>query len=105
METVYLAADPIEAEILRQYLEAHGIACTIVGAGLWGARGELAADVYPRLCLHDAAQSTQARGLLRQYEHRRHAQAEWRCACGEASPVHFESCWQCGAARPGGCGS
>lgn len=101
METVYLAADPIEAEILREYLAAHGILCTVLGAGLWGGRGELAADLYPRLCVESPADRDRARGLLRQYEHRRHAHAEWRCACGESSPVHFECCWQCGALRPG----
>lgn len=99
MHTVYLAADPIEAEILREYLAAHGIACTILGAGLWGARGELAADAYPRLCLQDLRDQERARELLRQYEHRRHAQAEWRCGCGECSPVSFESCWHCGEVR------
>ncbi|HSW13248.1 MAG TPA: DUF2007 domain-containing protein [Solimonas sp.] len=99
MDTVYLAADPIEAEILREYLAAHGIACLVLGAGLWSGRGELGADPYPRLCLQDPADHLRARELLRQYEHRRHAQAEWLCACGESSPVNFESCWHCGRGR------
>lgn len=100
MDTVYLAADPIEAEILREYLAAHGIACAVLGSGLWSGRGELAADAYPRLCLQDARDHERARELLRQYEHRRHSQAEWHCACGECSPVSFDSCWACGDNRP-----
>lgn len=100
METVYLAADPIEAEIVREYLAAHGIATSILGAALWGGRGELGAAPYPRVCLQQDGDRERALDLLRQYEHRRHAHAEWRCACGESSPIHFESCWQCGTNRP-----
>ena len=94
-----MAADPIEAEILREYLAAHGIDCTVFGSGLWSARGELAADAYPRLCLRNPLDRTAALGLLEQYERRRHTHAEWNCACGEASPMHFETCWNCGKAR------
>lgn len=100
MHPVYLAADPIEAEILREYLAANGIECTVLGAALWGARGELGAAPYPRLFVHEATHVERARNLLEQYERRRHAHAEWRCACGESSPIHFESCWHCGAQKP-----
>ncbi|MDM4768619.1 DUF2007 domain-containing protein [Solimonas sp. SE-A11] len=99
METLYLAADPIEAEILREYLAAHGISCSVLGSGLWSGRGELGADVYPKLVLQDERDRTQAEALLRQYEHRRHSHAEWHCACGEASPMTFETCWSCGEPR------
>lgn len=100
MQTLYLAADPIEAEILREYLAAHGIGCSVLGSGLWSARGDLAADAYPRLALQDERDRPRAQALLQQYEHRRHSQAEWPCACGEHSPVSFESCWSCGEPRP-----
>jgi hypothetical protein len=100
MHTVYTAADPLEAEILRSYLAEHGIAVQIFGAGLWSGRGELQADAWPRLMLEDATQADTARELLRRYEHRRHAAASWLCACGERSPVHFEICWSCGLERP-----
>lgn len=99
MDTVYLAADPIEAEILREYLAAHGIDCEVFGSGLWSARGELAADAYPRLSLRNPADRPAAEDLLKQYERRRHTHAEWTCACGEPSPMHFETCWNCGACR------
>jgi len=100
MDTFYLAADPIEAEILREYLAAHGIACSVLGSGLWSGRGELGADIYPRLCLQDERDSGRAKDLLHQYERRRHSHAEWHCACGEDSPMTFETCWQCGEPRP-----
>ncbi|MGH8444498.1 MAG: DUF2007 domain-containing protein [Solimonas sp.] len=100
MHTVYTAADPLEAEILRSYLAEHGIAVQIFGAGLWSGRGELQADAWPRLMLEDATQADTARELLRRYEHRRHAAASWLCSCGERSPVHFEICWSCSLERP-----
>ncbi|WP_028080906.1 putative signal transducing protein [Solimonas soli] len=100
MNTLYAAADPLEAEILRSYLAANGIRVQIFGAGLWSARGELPADAWPRLVLDDPRQLETARELLRRYEHRRHAQASWLCDCGERSPVHFEICWSCSRERP-----
>lgn len=104
MHTIYTAADPLEAEILRSYLEAHGIVAQILGAALWGGRGELPVDGGPRLVVDDAKRVDDARELLRRYEHRRHSHASWRCRCGEESPVHFEVCWACAADRPAGCG-
>lgn len=100
MHTLYAAADPLEAEILRGYLAAHGIATRILGAALWSAHGELPIDSGPRLILDDPLQAAAAHELLRQYEHRRHAHASWRCACGEESPIHFELCWACARERP-----
>ncbi|MEQ1438809.1 DUF2007 domain-containing protein [Fontimonas sp. SYSU GA230001] len=99
MQTLYTAADPVEAEILRGYLAAHGIEARVLGASLWGARGELPVNDYPRLVLCDGRDDARARNLLQQYERRRHAQALWRCACGEESPVTFETCWACGVER------
>lgn len=99
MQTLYAAADPLEAEILRGYLAEHGIAVRIFGAALWSAHGELPIDAGPRLVLEDPQQDGAARELLRRYERRRHAHASWRCACGEESPLHFELCWSCGKER------
>jgi hypothetical protein len=100
MHTVYSAADPLEAEILRSYLAQHGIDVRILGAGLWSGRGELPLDAWPRLVVDEDRHIEAARQLLRRYEHRRHAHASWPCDCGERSPVHFEICWACGNERP-----
>lgn len=99
MTPVYAAADPVEVEIVRAYLAAHGIDAIVLGSPLWGARGELQADAYPRLVLQDHRDETRARELLQRYEHGRHAHAAWTCVCGERSPVTFESCWSCGTDR------
>jgi hypothetical protein len=94
--SVYLAAHPVEAEIVRQYLHTHGITAVVAGAYGFAARGELPVDVYPRLLLEDARDFSRARELIAQYERQRDGRL-WRCSgCGEQSPEHFAVCWQCG---------
>lgn len=99
MHPLYQAADPLEAEILKDYLAAHGIAVTIFGGHAWGARGELAANAYPQLHLCEARDEPQARELLHTYERNAHNPWQWRCDCGEMSPDSFDLCWSCGLHR------
>lgn len=94
MPALYLAADPIEAQILRDYLGDLGVDVRIDGEHLWSARGELPME-YPRLYLLNPADEVRARQLLAEYERRRHNPSIWRCACGENVPSHFELCWNC----------
>lgn len=100
MPALYLAADPLEAQILRDYLGDHGIAVRIEGGFLWGGLGELPVNSYPRLCLSDGRDEPRARALLAEYERRARIPSIWRCPCGETSPLHFELCWSCGAGKP-----
>ncbi|MGH8462345.1 MAG: DUF2007 domain-containing protein [Stenotrophobium sp.] len=100
MNTLYVAADPIEAEILRGYLAAHGIATSVFGSFAWSGRGDLPVDIYPRLQLQDERDHDRARQLLAQYEQHAHVHSIWRCGCGECSPAYFEACWNCGASPP-----
>ncbi len=100
MPALYLAADPMEAQLLSDYLADHDIAVRIDGAFLWSARGELPLE-YPRLYLLDPNDEIRARALLREYERRAHIPSIWRCGCGQDVPHHFELCWSCGDGRPG----
>lgn len=95
MNPLYLAADPLEAEILKDYLAQHGIPVQVFGGMAWGGRGELPVDLYPRLHAMDVRDEPRARELLRRYERQRHAHGQWHCACGESSPITFETCWSC----------
>jgi hypothetical protein len=96
---LYLAADPIEAEIVRNLLAAERIEVDVLGSMLWSGRGELAADPYPRLMLRDPRDETRARELLAEYR-RGTAQAPWNCECGEHVPGNFAVCWACGLSIP-----
>lgn len=98
---IYLAADPIEAEIVRNLLAAERISSDVLGALLWSGRGELAADAYPRVVLRDARDEARARELLAEYLAVAGGgpnDATWTCACGEAVPSNFAACWACGRA-------
>jgi len=99
-QPIYLAANPVEAEIVKDYLAAHGIAVTVRGA-LWGAVGDIPMpEAYPRLYLEQERHRDRARELIRQYESRIEGPA-WTCAaCGESAPGTLALCWNCGTARP-----
>lgn len=99
MTPLYQAADPLEAEILKNYLTMHGIEVEILGSLIWSGRGELAADPYPRLHLRNARDEPRARQLLSDYERNAHNPSQWRCGCGEWVPGSFECCWACGQDR------
>lgn len=94
-EPIYVAADPIEAEIVRNLFAAERIECDVFGALLWSGRGELAADAYPRLVLRDPRDAPRARELLAEYR-AAGVSAAWTCACGESVPGNFAACWSCG---------
>lgn len=96
MSYFYLAADPLEAEIVRGLLAAERIETDVRGSMLWAGRGELAADPYPRIVLRDARDEVRAREILREYQTCSTAQPVWTCGCGEAVPGNFAVCWACG---------
>jgi hypothetical protein len=98
MTCAYVAADPVEAEIIRGLLAADRIQSYVIGDLLWGGRGEIGADPYPRVMLHDARDLARARELIDEYARARHQpQAAWTCDCGESVPGNFAACWSCGA--------
>lgn len=97
---IYLAADPIEAEIVRNLLATERIQVDVFGSLLWSGRGELAADAYPRIVLRDPRDEERAHELLAEYR-RGGIAPSWTCICGEAVPGNFAACWACGLV-PGG---
>ena len=96
-DPIYVAADPVEAQIVVNLLAAERIECDVLGDLLWGGRGELAADPYPRLVLRDERDESRARELIEQYLDGDEPHPDWRCACGESVPGNFAACWACGA--------
>lgn len=100
MKPLYLAADPLEAEIVKDYLATHGVASHVFGGFAWGGRGDLPADIYPRVMLENAGDESRARELMTQYQRNGRNPWHWRCGCGELSPDNFGLCWHCGADKP-----
>lgn len=93
---IYLAADPLEAQIVANLLAAERIECDVLGDLLWSGRGELAADPYPRLVLRDPRDAARAKELIEEYRCAHSTASDWRCACGEQVPGNFAACWSCG---------
>lgn len=96
-DAVYVAADPVEAEIVHDYLSAHGIESDIRGSYAWGAVGEVPfPEAYPRLFLRRERDRDRARALIRDYEAPIPGDGHWCAGCGELSPPAFLVCWNCG---------
>lgn len=89
----------MQAHLLKDHLAEHDIEVDVFDAHAIGARGELAAIVYPRIVLRDPTQHDVARAVIARWE-AGNDQPDWRCACGESNPAVFETCWACGLERP-----
>lgn len=100
MKRVYVANDPANAEIVKDYLDSYGIKTYIKGALLWGGRGLLPVDAYPEIWVVNEVDAEQARALILQLE-RMHSNGQaWRCRrCGEQLGAQFTQCWHCGQER------
>lgn len=100
MHTVYRAANPVEAALVRDYLREHGIEAHSLDPYAWGGHGELPATEFPRVAVSDSRLVDRARALIAEYE-RPAAGDDWRCpACGETAGPAFALCWNCGAPAP-----
>lgn len=97
-DPIYLAANPVDAEIVRDLLSGNGIDVELRGMYAWGGVGELPhTEAYPRVYLVRESDRERARALLREYE-KAAPQGTIRCkGCGESSPASFAVCWNCNA--------
>ncbi|MDN5938341.1 MAG: DUF2007 domain-containing protein [Salinisphaera sp.] len=100
-QQVYIASDPANAQIVKDYLGSYGIHAQMRGYYLWGGMGELPANVYPTLWVADDAQVARARRLVARLEAGATAdRPPWQCdQCGESLAGQFDACWRCGAQR------
>jgi hypothetical protein len=108
VKKVYMAEDPIEAQMVVDLLQAEGIAAMIQGEHIFAVRGALPIS-YPTVWVLDEADYDRARALALEYDRRRYTEGEseaprpepWTCPqCGERIEGQFGLCWQCGAERP-----
>ena len=108
MKQVYVAAHPLDAELVKGFLESHGIEAVVRGDAVFALRGEvpMTTDTLPTVWVVDDGAVARARALID--EHHRGPEsgsektASWKCPkCGEPLESQFTTCWQCGAARPG----
>lgn len=99
MKRLYTASGLPETHLLRDRLDAEGIAVVIFNEHSAGAVGELPCnEALPELWLPDHAQFARARTLLLDYEHAASAPPRDCPKCQEVNPGNFELCWRCGGA-------
>lgn len=102
MRKLYEAADRVEAQMLKDYLQEHGVATVLLGDFLSGGAGELPANIFPSLWVVKEEQYHHGRWLIEAFEENRREQssATWRCTvCGESIDPGFEICWNCATPR------
>lgn len=101
MHTVYEAADLIEAAIVCDYLRDAGLHAVCLDQHAWGGRGDLPANLFPRVAVRWRNEVPRARELMLDYESRTEP-PDWRCpSCGESVTGSMALCWSCGAHAPG----
>src|SRR5699024_9973439 len=98
---VYLAADPDNAEIAKDYLGTFGIAAHVRSQHLWGGMGQLPVDLYPSVWVDDGRDYDRACSLIQRFESGALGGRPWSCPhCGERLAGQFDTCWKCGTPRP-----
>lgn len=130
MKRVATAADPIQAHLMRDMLQDHGINAVVQGDALWGARGELpfTEESAPSIWVADEEDAARAKSLIEQFRPKNspnrcpacghdlrevdaatcpecgkplRVTSYWRCpTCGETSETQFTQCWKCETPKP-----
>ncbi len=103
LKRAYIAADPVDAHMVRGMLEALGIDAVVKGDIAWSARGETPPmdDTAPQVWVDEADVPAAREAIARRERGEAGQGGEWRCpSCGERLEAQFTQCWNCGAARP-----
>jgi hypothetical protein len=100
MIRIYSAANLPDAHLVRGLLGQAGIDATVFNENLQGGLGEIPfTHAYPEVWIVDERDLQRAREVIRQIERPApSAQAVICVRCHEASPGHFQVCWNCGEA-------
>jgi hypothetical protein len=102
MRKLYEAADRIEAQMLKDYLQEQGIPSVLLGDALSGGAGELPVNIFPSLWLVKDEQYHRARWLIDEFKVSvvESTGRPWCCpVCGEGVDPGFDLCWNCATPR------
>jgi hypothetical protein len=96
-QRVYLAANSVEAALLRGLLQRAAVLVQLQGEFLAGAAGELPlTDIGVQLWVPEQQFATAQRIITQYLQQLQHEPAQWRCHCGELNYDSFDLCWLCG---------
>ena len=100
MKELYQARDPVEAQLLKDFLASYHIETVTQGEYLSGAAGELSALQFPVIWVTDDRDVQRGRELIGFFFEHESAGSPWCCSqCDENNEGQFHLCWQCGATR------
>ncbi|MDQ5984940.1 MAG: hypothetical protein CSYNP_00638 [Syntrophus sp. SKADARSKE-3] len=106
MKKVYVAANPVNAHLIKGILEGENIEAIVQGEFLWGARGEIPVtpETCPSVWVVDDDDYNHAIEIINAFQTEDNDDLEiieWICSkCGETNEGQFSECWQCGTSRP-----
>lgn len=104
MKQIYIAANSLDAQMLKDYLESTGIQAIIKGDYLTGAVGEIPANTFPTVWVVDEEDEVRAKKLVANFESEHPSDqihiTHWHCPqCKELIEPQFTQCWHCGYQR------
>ncbi len=96
MIRLYQAQDLPQAQLVIDMLARHGIAAKIYNGNAAAAVGDIPfTHAYPEIWLVEESDFKRSRQLIAEFE-KPPSDELWCCEhCNEASPVTFETCWNC----------
>lgn len=109
MTAVFTHPDYGRVDLVRAILTDAGIDCEIRGEEMRELLPGMPMPTHdPALHVRDEADLGRAQSLVKKFlaDEKMRAESpsggEWKCPeCGETVPGNFDSCWKCGALRPG----
>jgi hypothetical protein len=103
MKQIYSARDEVDAELVKNALLNAGIEAIVQAGGLSNILGavQVSEGSLPSIWVRDEDESA-ANEVLADYKHPPKPQGQpWTCPkCGEQIEPQFDTCWNCGTARP-----
>lgn len=96
MIRLYQAQDLPQAQLIIDLLARHGIAAKMNNSNAAAALGDIPfTHAYPEIWLVNESDFIRSRQLIEKFEQPL-TDEQWFCQnCHEASPISFETCWNC----------
>jgi|SRR5208283_1181028 hypothetical protein len=106
MKKIYIAKNPIDANLFKGILEGEKIQAIVQGEFLWSVRGEvpITPETCPSVWIINDDDYEKAVQILRDFELQGMSTDsvgdDWKCKkCGESNEKQFSECWQCGSEK------
>lgn len=94
MKRAYVADTLVDAHLIYELLDGHGIGCEVFHQNSVGAIGDLPVTP-PEVWVRRDADLDLARSLIFKLENERKVGDVYCPRCGEINPAEFDICWQC----------